>query len=492
MNTIPFGKYRDRSVADVAEHDAGYLQWLLAKADHPWVDENRDDLQATLRALAEAKSAALPPLTLTEHQQERINALIEHIEAGEPVIRLDGGAGYGKSYTVLGLLKELRARHRISAAACAVSYVATQVLAEALEPHGFPCATVARTLKQSKVFNDGKEQYVLTPDSWAAASEALEDGKALVVDECSMINDEIADLLISTATRSEGTLILVGDQHQLPPVKQDTISRCCLTSPVATLTVPMRYSEDSDLYQIEQTARYTPRGVLAAQPSENVVITDRLVAEYVSNYKADPLANHRMLLFRRQEVVDANNAIRRGLFGENAAVLEDGEQLMILRTSDYPFVENPEPGDTTRFYSGQRYRATDVHVEDYTVTINRETFTIPHYVATINGQAVRIIFAISENQMDKTKAGGPEYAAALSAATSVGRDSNNWTLWRRLMNDFVHVAYQYATSVHRAQGQTADYAYVVPRPLLSVPGIMGSALAYVALTRAKKRLTVKL
>jgi exodeoxyribonuclease-5 len=226
-------------------------------------------------------------------------------------------------------------------------------------------------------------------------------------------------------------------------------------------------------------------------PSDQVVITGDLIGEYVRNYRADPLANHRMLLFRRQEVVDANNAIRARLFGENARVVEDGERIMILRTSDYPYKEDPQPGDTTRFYSGQKYHVDGVSTEDYAITINRETFVISHYVARIKHQDVCIVFAVSENQPDTAKPGAVEYKAAIAAAVALGRENDNWQPWKRLMSDFVHVAYHYATSVHRAQGQTADYAYVVPRPLLSVPGIMGPALSYVALTRAKKKLTVK-
>ena len=486
---IPFGKYRGQPLSDVAASDPGYLSWMLQNACHDWVDDHRSDIQQALADAAEAKSAAQPPLTLTDHQQDIIDNLIGHIHAGEPVVRLDGGAGYGKSYTVLGLLKQLRAKDGVNAAACATSYVATQVLAEALEPHGFPCATVARTIKQSKVFKDGVESYEVTPDSWAAAQEHLSEGNALVVDEVSMINDEISNLLLDTANQSGGALILVGDRYQLPPVKQEWVSKCCLTSPVETLTKPMRYSEDSDLYAVEQIARYDPWRSLDLIPSEQVVITDDLIGEYVRNYRADPLANHRMLLFRRQEVVDANNAIRARLFGEDARVVEDGEQIMILRTSDYPYSE--DQSDTTRYYSGQKYHVDSVSIKDYTVTINRETFVIPHYVARIRHQDVRVVFAVSENQPDTSKPGAAEYKAAITAAVALGRESGNWQPWKRLMTDFVHVAYHYATSVHRAQGQTADYAYVVPRPLLSVPGIMGPALSYVALTRAKKKLTVK-
>lgn len=499
MSSIPFGKYRHYSLDDIASKDPGYLQWMLHKCDMEWVADHRDDIEDALRGAGRRKAASAPPVTVTAHQQERVDQLQGRILAGQPIVRLDGGAGYGKSYTVKKLLLALR-EHGYAARACAVSYVATQVLATDLDPYGFTAATVARTLKQAKTRDPltGEETYVLTPDSWIEASLLLGEGKALVVDECSMINDEISDLLLRTAVRSAGALILVGDDHQLPPVKQEHLSPCCGTPDPATLTEPMRYSKESDLYQMEQAARHRPwqaldllQDTLLGSPSvRHTASVDEMIEVYAANYRADPFANHRMLLFRRRDVVEANNAIRTRLFGAEPNVVEDGEKLMILRTTDYPYKVNPIQGDTTRYYSGQAYNVLAVGQDTYTIEIDGTTFSIPHYTAQFPKERVRIIFGVSETLSDTSKLGGTEFTAAAAAAAARGRETADWKPMQRLMSDFVSVAYQYATSVHRAQGQTADYAYVAPRPLLGVKGIMGPALAYVALTRAKKQLVV--
>ena len=69
------------------------------------------------------------------------------------------------------------------------------------------------------------------------------------------------------------------------------------------------------------------------------------------------------------------------------------------------------------------------------------------------------------------------------------RRSHSTRAWWLLIAAVGFSAYQYATTVHRAQGQTCDYAYCAPRSLVAIPGLIGEALAYVALTRARKRLT---
>jgi exodeoxyribonuclease-5 len=492
---ITFGKYRGALLSEIAT-DESYLRWMLGVSGlgrvADFVAGHKDAILAILNAKSDAMMQAAGPVTVTPHQQEAVDKLLSQIDAGYNVVRLSGGAGYGKSYTVLKLLTELRKRG-LQCRACATSYVATQVLAQQLEPYGFECATVARTVKLQKVFQDGVEDYILTPDSYEAAAKILSPGNVLVVDEGSMVADLIGEMLIEAARTRGGLLILVGDEFQLPPVKQETLSICSTTpDDAATLTEPMRYSRDSHLFQLEQQARHNPHTLTESlvQLTSNEQVTKvasayDLVSSFVGNFYADPGKSHRLLAFRRAEVVDFNNVIRRSLYGVFSDDVEPGEQIMILRTSDYPYVEKAEVGDVTRYYSGQTFTVVEAAYSDYQ--------GIPCWLLRFQGRRdpVRVVFAVSESQMDPTKRGGPEYAEALATAYRNCKDTKDWKEYKRLQNDFVSIAYCYATSVHRAQGQTVDYCYTSPLPLLGVKGRLGRALAYVALTRARERVTVR-
>ena len=512
---IPFGKYRDQKLDDVAISDPGYLNWMLMASaqgtfTHPWPEDNADAIRESLSGAAKRKAAQVrASLTLTDHQTEVAGALISAIFAGEQITHLSGGAGYGKSYVTAQVAIDLiNAGYKVRATA--VSYVATQVLAAQLDPCGVECATLARTLRFQKEFVEGQEIYSLSPDSPDYAREALSEGCALIVDECSMISNDIALFLFDTVKQYGGRLVLVGDGAQLPPVKQDTLSICC-TQPttIETLKIPMRYSADCDLYGVEQAARNNPWDLMRALDfdayagSDMVSVysgMDGVVERYVSNYRADPRALHRMLLFRRADVVSANNSIREALFGADAPLVVEDERLMILATTDFPFGVPRE--QSTRLYSGQSFSVTETRemtgADAYQIVIGGDVFHIPHYTVRLHDCAtsrpVRVIFSVTENTADQGKLGGPEFQAALSAARAFataedefGNVTGSWAPYRQLLGDFVRVAYQYATSVHRAQGQTTDYAYAAPRGLLAVPGIMGRSLAYVALTRARKQ-----
>jgi len=486
---LPFGKHRGSPLLDVP---TSYLRWLSANAEHAWMWDNKDAVDAAIGLEARELAAEAGHVSVTPHQQAAVDRLLNLIADGRNVVRLQGGAGYGKSYTVKAVLLAL-ADMGYRAHACATSYVATQVLAKDLEPYGIEAATIARTLKMDKTFIDGIEEYALTMDSDVQARDLLGSKRVLAVDEDSMVQDGIGHFLLEWAARSQGVLLLIGDSAQLPPVKQDTPSVFCATEQYAELTEPMRYSRDSELFAVEQAARFNPHAIQFRESEQVHVARDGagVFRAFAANYLADPDAAHRMLLFRRADVVAANNIARKLLFGEGAPLVTDGEKLLVLRTSDFPYVENKAPGDTSRYYSGEVYNVRDVYEDTYTIRIGDKEYSIPHYWAGMGADDVRIVFAVSETMADNSKRGGPEYIAALNAARAYGKETKNWKLYRALLDDFVHVGYNYATSVHRAQGQTVDYAYCMPSQLLKVGGLLGNALTYVALTRARKNLTVR-
>ena len=493
---ISFGKYRGNSLKWVAENDARYLEWFRNGTDYG--RENTEQIDEALAAARLAKVTAAPPIDLTEHQEERAEIIRAGIADGNNVLRLDGGAGYGKSYVTQDLAADA-IRNGMTVRAMAVSYVATQVLAEQLEPLGVECGTCARMMRFTVRHEGGVEIYEHSENTYDVVAEMLRPGNMLIVDEASMVSDRDAAILIETARDLGGVLVLVGDAYQLPPVKQEHLSMCCLPDTVdvtATLTKPMRYSEDSHLFQIEQAARANPSelvygssGVLLPSSELTVARTmEEVYARYMERYRDDPVARHRMLLFRRDDVNAANNAIRDALYGPGAGIVEEDEQLMILRTGDTPANED----NAIRYYSGQIYRVLDKTQALYEIRIGDADFRIPHYRVRFdnNAPAVRVVFGITEATMDTSKLGGLEYQRALSAAQEYGRGLGEWGPYRQLLDDFVRVAYTYATSVHRAQGQTVDYSYCSPRALMTVRGLMGNALTYVAMTRARKHLTV--
>ena len=127
--TIPFGKHRYKSILELAKADCGYIDWMLkayasGDFDHPWIGDNEELLRRAITVAAKLKAREAPPIKLTDHQRDVVTELMDAIAQGLNIVRLEGGAGYGKSYATAAIAKELGGQG-LRVRATAVSYVAT-------------------------------------------------------------------------------------------------------------------------------------------------------------------------------------------------------------------------------------------------------------------------------------------------------------------------------------------------------------------------------
>ena len=508
---IPFGKHRGSYLHNV---DPGYLTWLLRKANEPdawsglvtFVDTHEADIREALREAQLGKlEASLPQYTLNEGQRLAAENLKAWLQGSEPVAKLEGGAGYGKTFCVVDVVAEaVRSGYRVAAGA--TSYVATQVLLSQLDPLGVEVKTLARHLRLEKVTRGQTEDYLLGEKTPEALAELLSAGHLLVVDEYSMVGDDVADALLGAARQYGGRLLAVGDLKQLPPVGQNHPNRIAQVQVSETLTQPMRYSVESDLYQVEQLARQNPYDLLNTGSSwgesEQVRVVgsrEELVDEYVRDYEQDPQGNARLYFFTRRDVVAANREVRARLFGQDAPLVVEDEHLVVNATSDVlngkeNLFRPGEPG-TDRFYSGTQWVVTRF-IESRVLA---EGLEVPCYVADLvspSGEVrknVPLVFSVSESRADEATLGGVEYNAHLRALAEEAEELGNWARFHAFKRHFLPVAYGYASTVHKAQGQTVDRAYILPRQLVFAGGRgTGEKLLYVAATRARRKLTMVL
>jgi ATP-dependent exoDNAse (exonuclease V) alpha subunit len=493
MNTdtiITFGKHRGTPITEVP---ASYLRWMLQTAASgdgkgPIAEMVREHGDAIAEAIEGEQRAAVKSAefnyTLNPSQQEASNLLQEWLcDSYSPrQAKLEGGAGYGKSFTVLDVVRNA-IEMGYTVAAAATSYVATQVLDQQLGGIGIPCRTLASSLKLTVEYDGPKALYTWDHGSSDdALAQLLGARRLLIVDEYSMVSSDIADKLLQGSDNGGGRLLCVGDLKQLPPVGESRPTRLASIETSATLTQPMRYSADSDLYALEQDVR--ENGFNAAiEASEHVSIhrsRESLLEAYVEAYRAHPEEDMRVLFFRRRDVVNANNAIRKQLFGSaaGAAVVED-EKLMVMATTD---VRPLGQSESKRYYSGTSYRV----VSENTIVVSGSDMDemICHCVTLDNGDTLPIMFMETETKADPTKLGGKEYTGHLRRIAEQCDFSGSWSAYREFKNQFLPVGYNYAMTVHRCQGQTVDRVFFEAGSLRC--GSMSNALLYVAATRAKR------
>ena len=490
MVRIPFGKHRG---TPLSEMDPGYLRWMLkkAKSADAWdglvqfVSQNSDYINEILDPRVRVQKIKVD-YQLSQSQAAASDGIEQTLLMGEAsMMRLEGGAGYGKSFTVLDVVRKAM-HHGYEVHACATSYVATQVLCKHLEAYGIEPKTIASLLRLDKIEFEDQESYEAGENTPEALATIVGSGHLLIVDEYSMVNDEIAEMMMERANALGGKILAVGDLKQLPPVKQDTDSVFSKIPDAVTLTDPMRYSPESDLFQLEQIARNTPHAILRTDWSEMPAITvhpdtGAMISRYVDDYEADSGADSRMLFFRRADVIETNAIIRRSLFGANRAMAEpiiEDEALMVTSTTDIKTsadLDDEAPG--SRYYSGTSFRVDSVHegvVEG-----------VPCYVVTFDGQSVPVPVLFGMGQvLDQESLGAGEYRQRIGELRDEAIETGYWKPWRQFKNRFLPVSHRYATTVHRAQGATVDRVYFAPSRLTG--GAMTEKLLYVAATRARE------
>lgn len=517
-NRIWFGKHKGCPIEKIP---TDYVNWLLSIETDPdfgeiakWVQAHSEELHARL---CHIDPALIPEYELEPDQAQAANEIIESLfEVGHSWHRLQGGAGYGKSFCAIDVVIRAKRDYHYHVTACATSYVASQNLGKDLEPLGVPCRTIASTLRLEKIYEGMLETYSPGKDTDVALAKLLGKNKLLIVDEYSMVDDKIGKLLMDAVVQYGGRLLVIGDVYQLPSPAQNWDSRLCGLRPVSTLTLPKRYRRESDLFEVEQIVRNDPYHFDASAFSSDFSLQvftvgskADLIRKFVEVFRAYPDQQTLMLWFRRKDMTESNEAIRLALFGEGAPDVADGERLRVQRTSDY--TEEYNAKESVRYYSGTSLKVKEAFVSTKVISIPEicywgkdaqergmengapTVFTIPCTYVTLEHSlgsvaTIAVLFSITENSASGDKIGGKEFNKATDILQDWCRENDKWDIYRAFRNCFVQVAYQYASTVHRVQGQSLDNVFVSPAALRQSDPYQSVKLQYVGLTRAKQRL----
>lgn len=190
-------------------------------------------------------------MELTQSQEQALSTLLERIDRGDPVIRLSGAAGTGKTT----LIKELHA-----ALFDSVICTPTNKAAQVLRGKGLPATTFYRKFYILEEATADRRLRFTSCKRWLEENfnGSLPEGKIsfapiLIIDEATMVNT----ISYREMMRMCDTLILVGDEHQLPPVgdRENPAGLFGSETPDATLTEVMRQAEGSQILDLAEAIR---------------------------------------------------------------------------------------------------------------------------------------------------------------------------------------------------------------------------------------------
>ncbi len=401
-----------RAECDVARH----IRRLLAAPGR--------ELPGFQRAVAAFEKAS--GYALSEEQRESVESA-----AREKVLVITGGPGVGKTTIVRAILHVLQ-QAKLSVSLAAPTGRAAKRMSEST---GRAAVTLHRLLEYDPHLNSFKRDEAVPLDA-----------DAVIVDEASMVDVQLAEALLA-AVPASSRLVLVGDVDQLPSVGPGAVLHDVIESRAVPTRRLIRIFRQSDASSIVKNAHAILEGI---EPESDVAEGERAEFFVIPRRDAEEAAETvRQLVTKRipeRFQLDARKDIQvltpmhRGAAGTIAL-----NQLL---------QESLNPGSAGLEHQNETLRAGDKVMQiknDY----EKEVF---------NGDLGRVVAIDVEAQRASVDFDG-------RVVSYVGREI-----------DALRLAY--ATSIHKSQG--SEYpAVVIPLSTSHFP-MLSRNLLYTAVTRAKR------
>lgn len=461
----------------------------------------------TLKTLGTSKDLTTIKENLRGDQAEAFDSLKIFID--QPVggmFLLDGYAGTGKTYLMNVVIDYVQEVSKRMILVTAPTHKAVKVIRDHVFDSRVEFATIHSALGLMEHI-DGHGKISFRKDEYAPCT--LDDFQFLIVDETSMLDDELYDEIYIYA--SHGLKVLfVGDSLQIPPVnmpdsipfsrdyrKEDGIG-------YTQMETIIRQGEGNPIidysFKIRQFIyRPTPvplkEGVGNDQGSITFVpaaiadefIKDDILPEYKSDqFKVDN--DHVKILAWRNKTVDAyNKIIRTHIYGQDAlAKILPGERLIATEPwldEKKVVIHNSEEMEVLSYEidqweeGGASFKYYNTHVD-----VLRSEDSYSEFM-------VRLIHEDSEKDYKAMLDLQAQYAKSFQQGSFKARDA--WIDFFDFKRRFFSVKYSYAITCHKSQGSTYNIAVVMENDIdRNRNNYEKNRILYTACTRPRKDLYV--
>ncbi len=170
----------------------------------------------------------------------------------------------------------------------------------------------------------------------------------IIIDECSMINFELFDLIKKTVNDSHTKILFMGDPAQIPPIgEKESVVFFDENIQIFWLTKIERQDDDNPILITHECLRNNllsenggfKRITNLNSKGEGIIFTDdkptfraMMLAKFNSDEFRKDFNYVKLIAWRNATVMQSNNIIRKSLFSEDAEIVETGEILMCYRS----------------------------------------------------------------------------------------------------------------------------------------------------------------
>ena len=418
-------------------------------------------------------------IALTAEQVAALDALNEFVDSQEKLYLLTGYAGTGKTTLLqifIGGLREQGDNRTIVFSA--FSNKATKVLATMadqwqLDVDAMTCCTL---LGLRPVINEetGNQEFQLD----RRQGSQVDRYRLVIVDECSMVNEELWKLLVNAVSNLYGStqILFVGDPAQLPPVNEpesacfrEILHKSELTEVVryggaiGVIAEDVRRNLERDRwprFQTDTNADHTEGCFMLPRHVWEMLMLKAFTSDA---YQMNP-DQVRALAYTNRRVTHLNQMIRRAIYGATALRFVPGERLIAINPClDEDAIILPTSAECEVL---EARRSRDGEWPIWLLSVETEDG---------NFRTLRVLHESGESEMK------------LRLDTLVRE--KRWMEFWDVKQHFHEVDYAYSLTIHKSQGSTFQDVFVdLPSMQANRNVIERNQLCYVAITRAAKRL----
>lgn len=436
---------------------------------------------------------------LNEEQKHAFKNMIEYIYDPSPDLRaclLNGSAGTGKTTVVTKLIYAvsiLSPKEEINVNA--PTHKAIKLLedkcTDVYNTGQIKFTTTHSTLNLRRIVDsNGKVKFKGRPGS-------LNHLHLMVVDEVSMIEDDLFKIILDNKSHRKTRIILLGDRKQLPPVnsKDSYIFTNAKNHNVyqMNLTKIVRQVEGNPIVKLtkligDNVDKLTPINLQQDinDSGDGVIIRSMEQLDNILNYWVnlqeykDNLNTLRILAWTNAMVNKLNLKVRNIMFNNPSETYVSGERIIAREPLFNGLRQIADNSD--------EFTVKDINIIQLKKNVPVSLEKLDLYFYQINTLEMDYpILRIHEDSL-------PLYETKLDDLKNYcmrKQDPKIWSKYYEMVSWNANINYSYAGTVHTSQGSTYQNAIVMLKDILNNKNFVErNKLLYTAFTRAKKKLII--
>lgn len=458
----------------------------------------------------------IEPEGFNNDQTNAINKLNDFINSDDKICTLSGPAGSGKTYLLNYFLhKVFRKQSCISAP----THKAVRIAEKATRKQGMTLHALHGLRPNVDIANFN----ISSPQFDPMAEPKIGDYKLAVIDECSQINKSIGKLNEDRADIYGTKILYVGDELQLPPIKE-RISQTFTHKNIIRLNTIIRQDADNPLLPLFTLLRNDikfGRDNFLKALNENYINLNSKKEGYVilngddfdtvreRKFKENP--NHNRFLGWKRDVVGANNYEIRTALNKNNDILTKDDIITgyntVLDANLSPIITNSidytihDISNITNDYGLNVYMVTFIsefnEISSPVQVINHRDNTFANYINILDNLH-SIAYNSSYGQRKQRWAEFFAFKSNILCMVEVHINSSKYPIQK----DF---SYAYGLTIHKSQGSTYNNVFLDIKDILYYNSgkrvkntswnphaiELRNKLLYVAFSRAAKTVYIK-